>query len=264
MRDNGPKLSKACINALIADGEISKEEVARHKEKIATANVKPKPEPKRVAKLNDEVEQTMRGIVLPPENKQFVKQTPMMVSETELLDQRTYEALKNRGPHFLVDPGMDSPSKPDKPQHHEAKAADEPGSGEQSGDNSPTEPVVTKEPEEQSKTTSPGREASAAQTVRVDLESAPAVTEKVAPKTAAGPKQTLPAPTGSKTLEAPKKPVKATDYPAGKMSLGKKQSSAQADKPQPSNSQEWEEYMQSRFNGGLNYEGPGARFSKGQ
>lgn len=29
MRTNGPKLSKRCINALIADGEVSEDEVAR-------------------------------------------------------------------------------------------------------------------------------------------------------------------------------------------------------------------------------------------
>jgi hypothetical protein len=48
------------------------------------------------------------------------------------------------------------------------------------------------------------------------------------------------------------------------MSLGKNPSSDQANRPEPSNSQAWDEYMQSRFNGGMNYEGLGARFSKGQ
>lgn len=42
MRANGPRLSKACIGALIADGEISKEEVERTKERLAAAKAKPK------------------------------------------------------------------------------------------------------------------------------------------------------------------------------------------------------------------------------
>ncbi len=42
MRDNGPRLSKACINALIEDGEVSRAEVERQKEKILAARAKPK------------------------------------------------------------------------------------------------------------------------------------------------------------------------------------------------------------------------------
>ncbi len=48
MRAAGPKLSKACINALIADGEVSKAEVEAQKQKLAGAKAKPKAaEPKK-------------------------------------------------------------------------------------------------------------------------------------------------------------------------------------------------------------------------
>jgi hypothetical protein len=48
MRAAGPKLSKGCINALIADGEVSKAEVEAHKQKLAGAKAKPKAaEPKK-------------------------------------------------------------------------------------------------------------------------------------------------------------------------------------------------------------------------
>ena len=48
MRAVGPKLSKACINALIADGEVSKAEVEAQKQKLAGAKAKPKAaEPKK-------------------------------------------------------------------------------------------------------------------------------------------------------------------------------------------------------------------------
>lgn len=50
MRAAGPKLSKGCINALIADGEVSKAEVEQHKQKLAGAKAKPKAaEPKKDA-----------------------------------------------------------------------------------------------------------------------------------------------------------------------------------------------------------------------
>lgn len=40
MRVNGPRLSKGCINALIEDGEVSKAEVEREKEKLVAAKAK--------------------------------------------------------------------------------------------------------------------------------------------------------------------------------------------------------------------------------
>ena len=44
------------------------------------------------------------------------------------------------------------------------------------------------------------------------------------------------------------------------MSLGRNSSSEDANGPDPA--EEWDTYMQNRFNGGMNYEGLGARFSK--
>ena len=48
--------------------------------------------------------------------------------------------------------------------------------------------------------------------------------------------------------------------PPGKMSLGRNSLSKDANGPDPA--AEWDTYMQNRFNGGMNYEGLGARFSK--
>jgi adenylate kinase len=44
MRRVGPKLSKSCLNALIADGEVSKAEVEKRKQEIAAARNPPKQE----------------------------------------------------------------------------------------------------------------------------------------------------------------------------------------------------------------------------
>lgn len=93
MRDNGPKLSKACINALIADGEVSKDEVAQRKEEIASAKAKSKPEHKKVAKLTDEPKRPKQNVVRQPEIQQSLKQKPKLVSKTKTLDQWTWEAL---------------------------------------------------------------------------------------------------------------------------------------------------------------------------
>ena len=149
MRAVGPKLSKACINALIADGEVSKAEVEAQKQKLAGAKAKPKAaEPK-----NDDVAATSRKAQ--PDTKKDVKKTDVaqkkpapaeaksgaskvaaaaMASkpkaavraaapavaavtapdvppsaeaerQTVSLDQATFEALKNRGAVFVAEDG---------------------------------------------------------------------------------------------------------------------------------------------------------------
>ncbi len=90
-------------------------------------------------------------------------------------------------------------------------------------------------------------------------------TRKAAPKTAAEPyKSRLAGAEKSQATEASKQASGSIITSAGKMSLGKNPSPDHANRPEPSNSQAWDDYMQSRFNGGMNYEGVGARFSKGQ
>ena len=104
MKDNGPRLSKACVNALIADGEISKAEVERTKEKIATAKAKPKQEPSKVAKVDDAPDKPRQKVVASPDIKPILKQEQRLASKPgPIIDQRTYEALISRV-HFLADP----------------------------------------------------------------------------------------------------------------------------------------------------------------
>jgi hypothetical protein len=112
MRANGPRLSSACINALIADGEISKEEVAQEKRKsveakkkknnIVEADSKKKPvvpknrvaESKREAKgprPSPKVSQAVAAAAKPTPKRQDI-----------VLDQETFEALKRRN-RFVVD-----------------------------------------------------------------------------------------------------------------------------------------------------------------
>jgi hypothetical protein len=61
----------------------------------------------------------------------------------------------------------------------------------------------------------------------------------------------------------PSAPSRPLASPAGKMSLGRSNSSDNAEVPAPDNGEAWNTYMQNRFSGGMNYEGLGARFSKG-
>jgi hypothetical protein len=254
MKDNGPRLSKACVNALIADGEISKAEVERTKEKIATAKAKPKQEPSKVAKVDDAPDKPRQKVVASPDIKPILKQEQRLASKPgPIIDQRTYEALISRV-HFLADPEVLGSSTVVQSFETKGATVNEPGTSEQSvvRDSVPTEPLAYRKP--------------AAPTIgTVDLEPKPPVTAKIAPKTAEETnKSRLPAAEESQTAEASKQARGSIITSAGKMSLGKNPSPDQANRPEPSNSQAWDEYMQSRFNGGMNYEGLGARFSKGR
>jgi hypothetical protein len=139
MRANGPRLSKSCINALIADGEISKAEVEREREKVLASRARPKAaEPKKTeaataktttGKTSEPGTKTKLAVKkAPPEPaKSKVATAPApqkpreqraarpltieaiapaavaqgAVRQTVSLDQPTYEALRARGPHFL-------------------------------------------------------------------------------------------------------------------------------------------------------------------
>ena len=48
MKSNGPRLSKACVEALIADGEISRGEVGRIKQAAGSAKASVKTDPKKL------------------------------------------------------------------------------------------------------------------------------------------------------------------------------------------------------------------------
>ena len=253
MKDNGPRLSKACVNALIADGEISKAEVERTKEKIATAKAKPKQEPSKVAKVDDAPDKPRQKVAASPDTNDLKQEQRLASKPGPIIDQRTYEALISRV-HFLADPEVVKSSTVVQSFEPKGATVNKPGTSEQSvvRDSVPTEPLAYRKPAAPSIGT-------------VDLEPKPPVTAKIAPKTADETnKSKLAAAEKSQAAEASKQARGSIITSAGKMSLGKNPSPDQANRPEPSNSQTWDDYMQSRFNGGMNYEGLGARFSKGR
>lgn len=151
MRAVGPKLSKACINALIADGEVSKAEVEAQKQKLAGAKAKPKqaepkkedvaaaankalPDSKKEAKNIDFAQKkqapadskssapkvaaaatatkpnaAVRAITpaATVANALAAPAAPAAKPERQMvsLDQETFEALKNRAPVFVAEDG---------------------------------------------------------------------------------------------------------------------------------------------------------------
>jgi hypothetical protein len=256
MSDNGPKLSKSCINALIADGEISKEEVARRTANIAAVSAAPKPERKAVAQRPDEPK---RDIIRQSDIKEGVKQQPGVLREKVTLDQPTFVALKNRGHHFLSDLDAEIPSASSQSENRLEVADDQSGAADQtvagSEDRAEASTVATPVAESEKK---------AAGTVenRNDLAKSRARNLKAAPVVGSKPKAV--ATDNTKAAEMPAKPVKVSNYPPGKMSLGKKQSFVEVDAIKPASPKTWVEYMKSRFNGSMNYEGVDAHFAKGQ
>lgn len=127
MRANGQRLSKGCINALIADGEISKAEVEKQKAKIAAAKAGRKPaddkiakaeaketaakakaEPKaavaQAAKAKPKPEREVVAALTPPKPKLVrTGRNPEAESVATLaLDAAMYDALKNREAKFVV------------------------------------------------------------------------------------------------------------------------------------------------------------------
>lgn len=337
MRANGPRLSKSCINALIADGEISKTEVAQTKAKIAAEKAKAKAKPKKpdaeteqaqarpknperviaqpkpskpkaeaVAKLNDDDRSITKPKIrneprpLPEAAIEPAKASPAQDEPPKTpsaapaeppqhmltLDQETYEALKSREAYFVVEddtsgiaasqqtagavgsapapaespsPAVSAPhlqddaslSDNDVTQSAPAVESDE---GDPNAEPRPSETTQGIDRIEEPRTQSGGTyEPSSAdnppraQTVRDD-----------APEAAT-------APASPPTAKAPARKVAKSakpEYPAGKMALGRSESSAPAVRPVPDQSKAWQEFMGNRFNGGSNYEGIDASFSR--
>ena len=141
MRANGPKLSKGCIDALIADGEITKEEVADtkkrlsaakvertrlppKKQEIAIASAQPKkpeiaavqPQPKK-SDIETRQQPKVAAIqqVPPPPGREATRTAEWkttLVKSSIALDQATFEALKYRGARFLIDDADPTPDAP--------------------------------------------------------------------------------------------------------------------------------------------------------
>lgn len=138
MRANGPRLSSACINALIEDGEVSRAEVEREKAKLLAARAKPKPaEPKKIeaaaikkpqpaTRKSEVAGKTAASTVVKAkaatpaisEKKRPAKASIAVAAQLRdvmvapvarvtprdamLLDQPTFEALKVRGTRFVL------------------------------------------------------------------------------------------------------------------------------------------------------------------
>jgi hypothetical protein len=326
MRANGPRLSKSCINALIADGEISKTEVEQTKARIAAekskakqkkpdaetvqaqartqkperviAQPKPsKPKTEAVAKLNDDDRPVIKPKVREepkPLRQAAIEPVKASAAQTEppkmpsaapaepaqhvlTLDQETYEALKSREAYFVVEDDTsgvtasqqtagaaggapvpaESPSPVVAPMQDASLSDDAAAQSDAADPNagvtrSDTTQGIDRNEEprtlgggnyEPSSADNPSR----AQTVRDD-----------APEAATAPASPPTAKASARKLAKPAKP----EYPAGKMALGRSESSAPAVRPVPDQSKAWQEFMGNRFNGGSNYEGIDASFSR--
>lgn len=331
MRANGPKLSKSCINALIADGEISKTEVEQTKARIAAEKAKAKPKkpdaeteqaqartkkPERViaqpkpskpkteavAKLNDDDRpiakpkvrdepRPLREAAIEPVKASPAQAEPPRTPSAApaeptqhmlTLDQKTYEALKSREAYFVVEDDTSgaapsqqtagatgsAPAPAESPTHAVAPVQDAslsdgaatqtaPAVESDEGDPNAEAPRPsdvtqgidrTEEPRTQSGATyEPSSSYDRAQPVKDDASEAETVP-------ASRPNAKAPA----RKVTKPAKP----EYPAGKMALGRSESSAPAVRPVPDQSKAWQEFMGTRFNGGSNYEGIDAGFSR--
>ena len=194
MRANGPMLSKTCINALIADGEISQEEVAQHKEKIAAAEAKPKRAEPKKAEFEPKAAAKMAAAPQPPKLniaralEPQAPSKPMPMRETISLDQKTFEALINRGPRFLTDENIDILSTPERPQQLDARQP----------------PDVNEASKQPAQSIQPANAGNAANEIPIGTKDTP------------------------KSLVDDEPPAKAREYSEGRMSLGRSLPSAQA------------------------------------
>lgn len=107
MRRAGPKLSKSCLNALIADGEVSKAEVERTRQEILAAKNAAKQPPAK--QKNDEPKQKRTEVAKADEV--VPKPHPAKKAQTEIeappkaekltINEQTFAALKQRKPKFI-------------------------------------------------------------------------------------------------------------------------------------------------------------------
>ncbi len=333
MRANGPRLSKSCINALIADGEISKTEVEQTKAKIAAEKAKAKPKkpdaeteqaqartkkPERViaqpkpskpkteavAKLNDDDRPITKPKVRdeprplreaaiepvkaspaqaePPKTPSAAPAEPTQHMLT--LDQKTYEALKSREAYFVVEDDTSgvtasqqtagATGRAPAPAESPSPAVAAPHLQDASlSDNDVTQSAPAVESDARDPNAEPPRPSDVTQ--GIDRTEEPRTQngatyepssddDRAQPvKDDASEAETVPAPRSNAKAPARKvaKPAKP-EYPAGKMALGRSESSAPAVRPVPDQSKAWQEFMGTRFNGGSNYEGIDASFSR--
>ena len=111
MRRAGPKLSKSCLNALIADGEVSKAEVEKTRQEILAAKTAAKQPP--IKQKNEEQKQKRIAVAKADEAARNTEARPRgekksdPASETShktkklTIDAQTFAALKQRQPKFI-------------------------------------------------------------------------------------------------------------------------------------------------------------------
>lgn len=223
MNANGPKLSKSCINALIADGEISKEEVARRRDQLMAAKKPAKAEPVQssaateLAKTDAAKEKLLRAEA--KASKSMDSQAPVRVAAamTLTLDQKTFEALKNRGNYFVVDAGDVVPT---------------------AFDDTPRA-IATSDP-------APAVDA-ATPAIAATVPPVAAAEALAEPQTSVRPAEDPP---GKMALG--KKPSLEQPSPPPVVEL--------VEPPKPSSAETWLNYMKNRFEGGMNYQGVDANF----
>lgn len=228
MNDNGPRLSSSCINALISDGEITKEEVMRRREQYLASKAQSKTGQKVSAKAAAAPKQIVT-VGLPEVRTPLMRKpqpTDVVVTNALVLDQKTFLALKNRGDRFVIE-GEFAPSP------HAIATNTAPTAPEQvvadSGD--PTSDVPAVAPP----IAAAVPPVAAAEALDQQPDAPPA--KDLPGKMALGKKQLVevppPPPPVVEEVLAPRK---------------------------PSSAEIWMNYMQNRFSGGMNYEGVDANF----
>jgi hypothetical protein len=228
MKSNGPRLSKGCVEALIADGEISRSEVGRVKEAASSAKTDGKADPTKLAanpqkpKPNDTRQATLS--IAPARSPR-----PQVA-----IDDRMVAALQNRT-HFLEDGAGDV-----------LLARD-------TNEKDRTEQTLSR--------VEPSGDPPRLQPMSGDLKDGPAtqVTKSGGDTPSETPQNSKSARTQrTQVAGEPRRPAVTT---TGKMSVGRNTPPEEANGQDPAEA--WNTYMQNRFSGSMNYEGLGARFSKG-
>lgn len=224
MNANGPKLSKSCINALIADGEISKEEVARRRDQLLAAKKPAKAEPVQPSAVAELAKTDAAKEKLPRAEAKAAKpvdsQAPVRLAAvmTLTLDQKTFEALKNRGNYFVVDAGDVVPT---------------------AFDDTPRV-IATSDPAQAVGAATPSIAATVPPVAAAEALAEPQ--KSVRPAEDPPGKMAL----GKKpSLEQPQPPPVAVEI---------------VEPPKPSSAETWLNYMKNRFEGGMNYQGVDANF----
>lgn len=135
MRRAGPKLSKSCLNALIADGEVSKAEVERTKQEILAARNGAK-QPPAAKQKSEEPKQKRTAIAKADDSprksearphgdkKREQENEPAQKAEKLTFNEQTFAALKERQPKFIEEAAAAEAPPPVPDPDKRARSAD--------------------------------------------------------------------------------------------------------------------------------------------